>query len=245
METHILNLGHTLETLRETPRAPEAVPARTRRLHEVSRNERMLAIALLLGRADTDGFFRHLRLSGEAHAQLLTLARDSGQPVRFAGAGNFHPFCDAWVAGQDALARELARLAPAEWMRGLEYEEDFVYGRFLHVLLLDGFHASARQEALLARMAELDLEPPPQQRLCRALFERDVQAFEDALADAIRAYERHCEELEATRFSPTAEGRTERYVFIEGLALLRLAKAAGLQPEPEHRLMPSLARWKD
>jgi hypothetical protein len=244
METHIHNLSYTLETLRETPRVPESGPEQARRLHELSRNERMLAIALLLGRGDTESFFQHLRLSGEAHARLLTLARDTGLKVRFAGTGNYHPFCNALAAGQDALARELARLSPEEWMRGVEYEEDFVHGRFLHFLVLDGFQASARQQALLERMAALDPEPPPQQRLCRALFEKDSRAFADALADAVRDHIRHHEELEATRFNPTAEGRTEPYVFIEGLALLRLAATVGLQTEPEHRLMPSLARWK-
>ncbi|NTX08787.1 Imm49 family immunity protein [Myxococcus sp. CA040A] len=246
MRTVILNLRLELELLREAMGKPAEGPAqRARRMHEVSRHERMLGIALLLAEADTDGFFRHLTLSAEAHARLLKETRDSGQAVRFAGAGNIHPFCDALVAGQDTLARELARLAPEQWIPGEEYEEDFVYGRFLHVLLLEGDQDLARQEALLDRMAQLDPEPEPRQRLCRALFDRDADAFEVALVEAASAHHRRSNELAATRFSPTPEGQTERYVFIEGLALLRLAKAAGLRTEPEHRLMPSLARWWD
>ncbi|MCP3166660.1 Imm49 family immunity protein [Myxococcus qinghaiensis] len=246
MRTVILNLSLELEPLREALGKPAASPAQhARRLHEVSRHERMLGIALLLAEADTDGFFSHLTLSAEAHARLLREARDSGQATRFAGTGNFHPFCDALVAGQVPLAREMARLAPEQWIPGEEYEEDFVYGRFLHALLLDGDQGLEQQEALLDRMARLDPEWEPRQRLCRALFERDAHAFEVALVEAASEHQRRCDELAATRFSPTLENHTERYVFIEGLALLRLAKAAGLQTEPEHKLMPSLARWRD
>ncbi|MFL5354793.1 Imm49 family immunity protein [Archangium sp.] len=244
MHTVILNLSHELSMRREALPGLKAGQGRARLLHQISSHERMLAIALLLAEADTEGFFRHLAMSGEAHKQLLLEVRDVGQVVRFAASGNVHPFCDALVAGHEPLAREIANLSPGQWMPGEEYEEDFVYGRFLHFLLLDGFRVSARQEALLARMAELDEEPDARQRLCRALFERDASAFETSLADASRAHEQHCEELEARRFSPSAEGQTERYVFIEGLALLRMAEAVGIRTEPEHRLMPSLARWK-
>lgn len=244
MHTVIINVSHELGQLREALLEPVIGEARMRLLHEVSRRERMLAIALLLAEANTERFFRHLTLSGEAHAHLLKAAREGGLTVRFAGTGNFHPFCDAVVAGQDSLARELADLAPMQWLSGEEYEEDFVYGRFLHVLLLDGFQPSEQQELLLERMAKLDPEPDARQRLCRALFEKDSSAFEAGLADAVQDHQQRCGKLAARRFSPTAEGQTERHIFIEGLALLRLARGAGLQTAPEHRLMPSLARYE-
>ncbi|RKG95067.1 hypothetical protein D7V97_37870 [Corallococcus sp. CA053C] len=244
MNTIIINVSHELGQLREALLEPVTGEARVRLLHEVSRRERILAIALLLAEADTERFFRHLTLSAEAHAELLKAARDGGPAVRFAGTGNFDPFCDAVVAGQDGLARELAHLAPVQWLSGEEYEEDFVYGRFLHILLLDGFQPSEQQEALLRRMAKLDPEPDARQRLCRALFEKDASAFEAGLADAVQDHQRRCRELAARRFSPTAEGETERHIFIEGLALLRLARGVGLQTSPEHQLMPSLARYE-
>ncbi|RJS21939.1 hypothetical protein DRW03_16570 [Corallococcus sp. H22C18031201] len=245
MRNTIINLRLELEQLREALSNPATPSQYARRLHEICRHERMLGIALLLAEADTDGFFRHLTLSAETHARLLQGARNSGQFVRFTGAGNVHPLCDALVAGQPPLARKLADLAPNQWMSEEEYEEDFVYGRFLHILLLEGTPGLEQQEALLDRMAKLDPEPEPRQRLCRALFDRDPSAFEVALVEAASEHQRHCDERAATRFSPTLEGQTERYVFIEGLALLRLAKAVGLQTEPEHILMPSLARWRD
>lgn len=179
---------------------------------EISRQERLLAIALLLAEADSDGFFRHLTLSGEAHLQLLKKMREDGHVSRFAGTGHFHPLCDALAAGQDELARQIAHLAPEQWLTGEGYEEDFVYGRFIQLLLLDGVQPSARQAALLERMKALDPEPDPRQRLCQSFFGRDDEAFEAALVDEIRAHQRHCEELAAARFSPSAQGKTERYI---------------------------------
>jgi hypothetical protein len=244
MNTVIINLSHEISMRREALPSLTDGQERARLLHQISSHERMLAIALLLAEADTEGYFRHLAMSGQAHKQLLMEMTKVGQPTRFAASGNFHPFCDALAAGQAPLAREIANLSPGQWMSGEEYEEDFVYGRFLHFLLLDEFRASARQEVLLDRMAKLDEEPDPRQRLCRALFEKDPESFEAALVDAIRAHEQHCAELEARRFSPSAQGQTERYVFIEGLALLRMAEGMGLRTSSEYRLMPSLARWK-
>ncbi|MDY7230925.1 Imm49 family immunity protein [Hyalangium rubrum] len=204
----------------------------------------MLAIAVLLAEADTANFFRHLAMSGEAHRQLLLEAREAGKAVRFATSGNFLPFCDAVVSGQEFLAREIANLSPGQWVPGEEYEEDFVYGRFLHFLLLEGFQTSPRQKALLDRMAMLDEEPNARQQLCRALFEKGPKAFETALIDALREHERHCEELEARQFASSARSQTEKYIFIEGLALLRMAEGAGISTATEYRLMPSLARRK-
>ncbi|WP_160174601.1 immunity 49 family protein [Archangium violaceum] len=76
--------------------------------------------------------------------------------------------------------------------------------------------------------------------MCEALFVRDQDAFDAALEDLL--IERDAEFRNAGPPLHPQRFHTERHVFIEGLALLRLAEDCGLSTQPEYRMMPGLVR---
>ncbi|MBU8896803.1 immunity 49 family protein [Corallococcus sp. M34] len=238
----VLHLRYELDLRSEALQSPANDAAHIRLLHEVSLHEQMLAIALLRTETDTRGFFAHLTRSAEARRQLLMTARQGGRNGRFTGTSHLQPFCDALASGHDALARELARLSSRVWLQEEEYEEDFLYAHFLHLLVLEDFHPTAAHQALLDRWGRLESAPDARRAVCHALMSQDAEAFDAALEARGREHEAHCDELAALRLAPSAEARTLRLVFVEGLALLRLATARGLPTRREYRLMPALAR---
>jgi hypothetical protein len=148
---------------------------------------------------------------------------------------------DAVVAAAPRLAREIVDLSPTDWMPDGEYEDDFCYYAFLHGVLADPTLARPAQLVALADRFEgvLAGEPSPRLALCRALLAHDPDRFADAFEALLAQRER---DVGASRLSDDPSAEPRRHVFIEGLALLRLAADAGLPTAPGHRTCPDLAR---
>jgi immunity protein 49 of polymorphic toxin system len=206
---------------------------------------RAIGICLLLQDADTDAFFHWLIQAAVARRHQLRGLQRAGlarEPVRRASllAG----FVDAVAASQWALAGEIAALSADAWMEGEEYEDDFAWGRFLHLAARD----TPDLMALRAEMVRLEhaLEGGTSVRLdlCRALLSRDQSAF-DAAFDALLAEH----EASTTAILESDSSRAQdvcfepnRLVLVEGLAVLRLAERLGLRTRREYPFCPGAAR---
>ncbi len=170
-------------------------------------------------------------------------------PIRILGAleqhdfvsGVLDPLHDALAAADWALAQELLHAAPSPFRRSHAYEDDFCCAQLLRQLL-EGAADRAAWAALLAR-AEAAFGDTDQPRLatCRALGERDQAAFDTAFDALIQA---RVDEIEEASSRELAEPPVlaQRAVFVEGLAMLQLARRLGLATAPEYHLCPSLAR---
>ena len=210
---------------------------------EVSEKLRGMAIIVLLTKGDTDTFYHNLIRSGMARETYLRRCAESGLlDDHHRAAGRYEPFLDAVAAGDFVLARRIAQLSPVEWMEEHEYEDDYCYARSLFAFaseppdndLIPGL--LARFEAFLERQGSARLA------ILRALLEKSQIDFDVAFDDLLR-------ERTARIRADIARGQFEkparvaqRKVFVEGLALLRLADARGLETEPEYIYCPALAR---
>lgn len=210
---------------------------------ELSTQFRVLAIGHLLVRGEPDSYYHNLMRSGRARLTYLRrLAAAGVTDDHHQVAGRFDPLLDALAAGDLALAREIAAASPTEWREGREYEDDFCYAGFLHAIIQPDPSAPG-MEAILRRYQDwLGALSGPRLDTARALAGRDQAGFDEAfdwLLDARAA------EIEANRERgqlETPEVEAERRVFVEGLALLRLADLRGLATQREYRYCPSLAR---
>jgi len=210
---------------------------------EVSRKLRALAIMVLLVKADVDLFHHNLIRSGLARERYLRRLRDEGiARDHHDASGRCAPLLDAIAAGDLALARRIVALSPSEWREGHEYEDDYCYAQLLGLLIAVA-PSTGDVGALLGRFETyLDGEQDPRLEVCRALANGDADqfavAFEALLSarDATTADDRERSQLEEP------EVVADREVYIEGLALLRLAEARGLATDPDYRYCPSLAR---
>lgn len=218
--------------------------------NEISRHYRALGICLLLGEAEVDAFFHWLIQSALTRRYYLErCARDRLEGDRHQRASFADPFLDAVAASQWSLARRIGELSPADWIPGAEYEDDFAYARFLH-LLAEPSTPETELAPLLDRY-ERALEGGADVRLdvSRALLDRDQPAFDGAFEALVGERRRKLDEIaDPDLDSILAQDHAfepNRHVFVEGLALLRFAEARGLATEVEYPTCPREARRKE
>jgi hypothetical protein len=210
---------------------------------EVCGKLRALGIMTLLTKADTDTFCHNLIRSGMARQTYLRRCRESGlMEDHHRASGRYEPLMDAIAAGDLGLAARIAALSPTDWMDGHEYEDDYCYAQLLHMLVA-GEPDEAKAAALTARFeAYMEGRPNPRLDVARSLWERNQDGFSAGFEPLLREREtRIARDVERGAFQKP-EVIAERRVFVEGLALLRLAEIRGLATETEYRFCPSLAR---
>ncbi|MFE8605117.1 hypothetical protein [Archangium violaceum] len=205
---------------------------------------RVLGVCVLLQDANVEGFAAHLAKAGQARLSLLehaSRAQLPRAPEDILASDNVG-FSDALAAGDLKLARAIALLSPQLHATGLEYEEDFLFSRFLH--LWTGEPRNEKDVRLLMERWEQIVDTGADLRLdvCQSLYTRNA----DRLADSIQALiEERKHELHAYRkqldFDPEVAATTGK-IYIDGLALLRLAEVEGIPSLPAYELLPTLAR---
>jgi hypothetical protein len=206
-------------------------------LCDASEAYRVVAIYDLLLDANAAGFHANLCKSSQLFRSGLDRIDATSVIVSRAKA-----LFDAIACGDRALATNLARLLPSVWHTGREYEEDFLYVRFIvdHFLL-----SSSREhdEATVARM-EAVLEGATDVRLdlCRAFLDRDQEAFGSAFTEFLDDYAQQSTHLVQRGRLMDELACSLPHVCVEGLALLRFAEDCSFEVEQEYPLIPSLVR---
>ena len=218
-----------------------------KRCHEISRHYRALGICALLAEADINDFCHNLIRSAQTREYFLERCRRENYLSDFYFAVSFNgPFFDAVAANQFGLAEKIVQLSPQEWRARDEYEDDFAYAHFLHGLVVNQREGYAEGAAILDRFERvLEGASSPRLAVCRAMLSGNADEFEIAFGDLLSEREA---EMMAARQTSGAEEVTfepEANIFIEGLALLKLAGRLGVSVEPEHAMCPSIARQTD
>lgn len=216
--------------------------------NDIARHYRAMGIYDLLLHADVGGFHHGLIQSALTRQYYLgRCAREGHFEDPHRRAGFAEPFLDAVAVGQLVLASRIAELSPEAWMEGYEYEDDFAYATFLYQLARpDGGDPSIRARRLDQFESALQGQPSDRLQVARALEARDQAGFDEAFADLLRAREAEMEvladpEVDSARAKEAAFA-ANRWVFVEGLALLRLAERQGVRTEPQYTFCPDLAR---
>jgi len=209
-------------------------------LEDLCLHYRAYAICLFAQQGDTDVFFHWLLHAPITRRHFLRTAQ--AQKLTQSAhlrTGFVDPVLDAVAARQWKLAADIGAGTSPTWMDGYEYEDDFCYADFVRKLVsgADGI------EALLARW-HTSLEGGRDRRLevAEALLAGSPEAFETSLRDLL-----HHTEAEASRLadpvtmSPLADELPffpNRWISVEGLALLALAERRGITIENEIDAFP-------
>lgn len=222
------NLRHPECTLEEAGRWYE----------EAAEAMRGHAILRLLIDADPDGFANDLVMSGQARRGWLRRCQREKYEDHFLALSRSGSLVDCIAADAPTLAAEILRLSPASFRKGDEYEDDFWYQRFLGQLAT-GAPPAERQKSLdaLGRAAEPD---SARLAVATALAASDARAFPEAFAALLR--DREAENAEEEGLAQEDVTRSlETKVFVEGVAVLKLARKAGIPTEDEYPMCPELA----
>jgi hypothetical protein len=221
----------------ENIRAPECALAEAGRFYEeATQSLRAHAILRLLIDADGDGFSKDLVISGYARRAWLKRCRQEKYVDYFLQLSRSGSMLDAMAGDDFDLAAELFRLSPATVQKD-EYEDGFWYQRLLG-LFLSGAPVAEQSAAL--ECLEAAAVDGARVEVCRALGAEDDDAFERAFEGLLALRE---EEVEgdkpqaAEELSVLLDGK----VFIEGIAVLKAARRAGMRIAPETRMCPTLA----
>ena len=209
---------------------------------EVCAKLRTLAVISLVGKADHETFTHNLVRSGRARVSYLQRVQDAGAGDHHDASARIEPFFDAVAAADFALARRIAALSPRDWRQGHEYEDDWCHAQLAHAVLAPVADV-ARTQALFERWERvLGGQADARLPVLRALASRDADGFDGAFESLL---DQRAQEIAAEK----ARGRIEepvmmaaRQLFIDGLALLRMATHLGLKTQTEYRWCPSLAR---
>ncbi len=200
-------------------------------------NFRIAGIGSLLMSGTPARFHECLHASARAFVHFASSAPEAQKLTSRA-----EPFFDAVACGDTEAAHELARLSPRGPDRNREYEEDFLFVRFLMDHFFLGMDASEGQ-ALLERYEKV-LEGSTDTRLavCRALLEADGAGFDEALTRLMEEREVRFRKLRDKESVTEEVLATEGYVSVEGLTLVRLAISKGLHPQEDFLFVPAVAR---
>lgn len=210
---------------------------------EVSGKLRAAAIIVLLTKGDSDAFFHNLIRSARCRrAYLQRLAEAGITSDHHQASGRVEPFLDAAAAADFVTAREIIALSPTDWRQGHEYEDDYCYAQALHGLITVP-RDDDRLQALFERYEKaLSGQSDARLDVVRILAAGDKAAFDAAFEDLVAQRTARIEADKARSQMEDPQVIAERQIYIEGLALLRIAERLGFSTQLEYRYCPSLAR---
>ncbi len=206
-----------------------------RRVLSFCRSYRRRAISSLFLDGQTGPFYDDLQRSGTAFREFLETAADDSKVT-----SQSVPLMDAIVAGDEETAAAIARHSRVTWNPDYEYEDDFLYMTFLMGRFFLDHDISALDSTLARYETVLDGGEDVRLDLCRAIMEGDDDAFDEALLTLLDSHGRQYREgMEADELIED-DWATEGYLCIEGLALVRLARRGGINPDWNYRFVPSI-----
>jgi hypothetical protein len=214
-------------------------------LEEVAAWFQSLAICNLLLYADTDRFYENLVRSGHTRRYFLRKSAEEDNRTDYQLAiSRWDSFLDVVAAGHFALAREIVTLSRDAWVSTGEYEDDFLYRWFLHQFIAPPVaDREARLQETLARWhAWCEGERSVRLECCVALLARNAAGFAQAFEDLIAARQAEIAAQRSMALAADITFEPRTHVFIEGLALLRIAEALDFSLPADYPLCPGLAR---
>lgn len=199
---------------------------------------RQRGVCSLLHQGVAEPFHRNMMQSGGAFLHYLSYAPDAQKATSQA-----KPFLDAIGSCYWDCARAIAQQSRQTWNEDEEYEEDFLYARFL----MECFFLGADQATLeqrIARQDEVLKEGGSTIRLeiCKSFFERDNKHFEETLVELLDERAATVEDMIAKDELPEEAWSWLRYFSSEGLALVRLAERIGFKTKPVYLHIPAIVR---
>lgn len=199
-----------------------------------------LAISRVLIDFDFEGYYRNLIQSGHCRRFFLRKSNEHDNvDDLFLSISRSEALFDVIAAGDFELAKEICTLSPVHWIPDGEYEDNFWYYAFLHEYIqqFENNPQNNKLEQILGQyQIALEDDSLTKYNICWSLFDKNQFQFYKSFTDLI--FERE----ELTTNSPTGWGKeiaeTKKYIFIEGLALLEIAKKSKFNIDNEYKFCP-------
>ena len=244
LEGLVVYTGFLLEVVEKQPSAK----AMGKICNEIASHFRALGISWILLYSDINAFGQGLTQSALTRKYFLKRCFDEEHLDLPARKSSFiDPFLDAIAVNQRPLAKEIADLSPEEWWVDYEYEDDYAYAKFLYKIIdVEGADIAVLERIIEQFERAVEGNPSVRLSLCKALFFKDQDGFENAFHDLVSEFEDRNNEIgHPDSDSTLAQNYTfepNRWIFVEGLALLRIAAWLGLPTLEEFKFCPNILR---
>ncbi|MCP3165928.1 Imm49 family immunity protein [Myxococcus qinghaiensis] len=217
-------------------------PSLLTRLDGITLDLHVIAVATLLVDGNPQGFFLNLCRMAENARRLHLLLEARGLPPPPARRNT--PLLGALGAGHFPLAEAVAAASSTQWQQGAEYEDEFLWASALQLLARTPPASPVALERVLVPLEKVGKEPYASRvAVARALASSDRTAFAEAFSTACLEHGLDIEKRARSQSTPVTSFAPHRFIWLEGLALLRLAERAGIAPEDtSFRYCPPLAR---
>lgn len=201
-----------------------------------------IAVATLLVDGNPQGFFLNLCRAAENWRRLHALLRSRNLPPP--PTTKTLPLLAALAAGHFELADALASAPTAERLEGVEYEDEFLWASILRYLAREMPPGASTVKSLLTQLRKVNKKEYGHRcDLVLALLGGERYGFATAFEKARLEYELVTDKRAASFTTPFTTFTPHRFLWLEGLALLRLGARAGFVLEDaDYRFCPPLAR---
>ena len=205
------------------------------------RHFRVLAAASLLLDGKPTMFFKNLVRAAENWLAVLNYVRRRGDPPPPTSWNA--PMLGAMAAGVWDLASEIAQVAAAERRPKLEYVNDYRYADVLRLLVLHPDGNSDEIGIAIDQLEDADTgDLAGRLDVLRGLILGDAATFRDGFRSALADHEGQVETDIYVPSIPVMDLAPSRYVWVEGLAILRLGNRRGITMNEDLPLCPRMAR---
>jgi hypothetical protein len=214
-------------------------------LEKLSACFQALGICHLLESADIDKFTENLVRSGHARRYFLRKSQAEGNhDDRHLAISRSEAILDSLAAGHLQLAQEIVQLSRDSWMPSGEYEDDFCYYRFIHLIVLAPRPLLEQDLKNTVGQFEKSLEGAGSARLeiCKAILTQSAEDFSAALEALLEQQQDENDQKRPTVLDSGFLFWPRTFVSVEGLALLRLADLVGLGIDGEFPRCPEIGR---
>jgi hypothetical protein len=211
-------------------------------LDTVTQDLHIIAVATLLVDGNAQGFFLNLCRAAENWRRLHALLRS--RKLAPPPTTKTVPLLAALAAGHFELADALASAPTAERLEAEEYEDEYLWASILRHLARQTPPAVSTVKPLLTRLQKANKKEYGHRcDAVLALLAKNPEDFAKAFEQARLDYELQTEKKAASFATPVTAFAPHRFLWLEGLALLRLAERAGIVLEAaDLKYCPPLAR---
>lgn len=207
----------------------------------VSYQLRSLAIITLLTEGDTNLFYHNLIRSGLVRETFLKRCQHEKYQDFYCAISRSGAFFDTLAAGNFDLARRIDTVSHQKWFSKGEYEDDYCFTKFFHLMIQKN---TDRDElvALVDRFEKsLEGATNPKLDVCHAFMANDQKILEEAFHDLIEAHDSYLAQEKERGQMEDPHIVAQRSIYVEGLAIIRIAERHGLKLQTEFKFCPQLA----
>jgi hypothetical protein len=209
--------------------------------YEVALNYRYLAQLKLLMEADQQSYVNYMCNSANSRLYFLRdFAPMNYVKPEFLCVSKDIAVNAALAVGHFDLVREISRYSAETHNPLIEYEDDYLFYRFMQKMV-DYPFSKEELHKMLSRWEEvLAGQNSIEYLICSILLNKSVDEFEDTFQQLLA---QRSEQLDAWSESPAFNKEwylLESNIYIEGICILRLAMMQGIPIKHEYPLVPNI-----